>query len=360
MIGKDGLQDLKVDGRHLRCENGPLLVFHALGKLRTRELGAGRLALHVQLACGRAAADLEVVVDRFLQGVVVHHVAAIALLLERSEERAQADARSAKVAHLVDLEAGVDLAACLQDLLDLVCCESVQAAAKAVELDHIQVVALGDDFCRTVEARMVHPLVINAQVALHAAQMRNRVLCEHGKPVACDELGDGMVDLAVVVIRAARQDDAVAARLLKPRQDLLAFGAHCSLEALINTPGNLDSIVYLLFRGKQIACHIHTACGELLATFDVELLVQTQLERLFVVVRQKRVEEVYIARTQLVDVELERLAVAHDDGAVVVVVGSIVLAALPACARHPDEVDVASKQVHDVAVGQLCRIAHAL
>ena len=49
-----------------------------------------------------------------------------------------------------------------------------------------------------------------------------------------------------------------------------------------------------------------------------------------------------------------------NDGAVVVVVGGLVLLALPARAGHPDEVDVALQQVHDVAVAQLCGVAHAL
>ncbi len=142
---------------------------------------------------------------------------------------------------------------------------------------------------------MIHPLVVNAQVALHAAQMSHGVLGENGQAVACDELGDGVVDFSVVVVRTARQDDAVAARLLEPGQDLLALGAHSGLEALVHTPSDLDGVVNLLARGEQALRYVHTARRKLLATLDAQLLVKAQLEGLFVVVGQKRVEEVYVA-----------------------------------------------------------------
>ena len=77
-------------------------------------------------------------------------------------------------------------------------------------------------------------------------------------------------------------------------------------------------------------------------------------------VRHEVVHELDVALLELVDVELERRGVAHDDGAVVAVARALVLLALPAHAGHPDEVDVAVDEVHDMAVGELGRVAHRL
>ena len=53
----------------------------------------------------------------------------------------------------------------------------------------------------------------------------------------------------------------------------------------------------------------------------------------------------------------KRRGVAHDDGAVVMVVRALVLLTLPADAGHPNEVHVLVEQVHDMPVGELGRIA---
>ena len=356
---EDWNQQLEVYGRHLGGQDGPALVLHLLGELNAGELGGLGLALHIEAARGAAAADLEVVVDRLVEGLFIDCRGGVALLAQGGEQRAQADARCTEVGDLVDLEAGVDLAAALQDLLDLVGSEGIQAAAEAVELDQVEVVALGDHLGSAVEAGVVHPLVIDAQVALHLPQVGNGVLGEHGQAVAGDQLGNGVVDLSVVVVGAAGQHDAVPAGFLDPAQHFLALGAHGGLEALVDTPSDLDGVVDLLARGEELAGHAHASGGKLLAALDVELLEEAQLEGLLVVVGQEGVEEVDLRAAQLVDVELERLAVAHDDGAVVVVVGRLVFLALPAGAGHPDEVDVALQQVHDVAVAQLGGVADA-
>ena len=74
----------------------------------------------------------------------------------------------------------------------------------------------------------------------------------------------------------------------------------------------------------------------------------------------KRVQELDVLLADLVDVERQRRGVAHDDGAVIAVAGGRILLALPAHARHPDEVDVTVDEVHHVAVAHLGRVAHTL
>ena len=74
----------------------------------------------------------------------------------------------------------------------------------------------------------------------------------------------------------------------------------------------------------------------------------------------KRVQELDVLLTNLVDIERQRRGVTHDDGAVIAVASRRILLALPAHARHPDKVDVTVNEVHHVAVAHLGRIAHAL
>ena len=76
---------------------------------------------------------------------------------------AQADGGGAEVGDLVDLEARVNPSGGLQDLLDLVGGQGVDAAAKRVELDELEVVAGGDELGGLVEARVVGPLVAHPQ-----------------------------------------------------------------------------------------------------------------------------------------------------------------------------------------------------
>lgn len=77
-------------------------------------------------------------------------------------------------------------------------------------------------------------------------------------------------------------------------------------------------------------------------------------------IRHKRVQELDVLLANLVDIERQRRGVTHDDGAVIAVASRRILLALPAHARHPNEVDVTVDEVHHVAVAHLGRIAHAL
>ncbi len=279
------------------------------------------------------------------------------MILQRGQQAAHADARRAQVRHLVNLEHGVHLARRLQDFLNLVGGERVQPAAEAVQLNQVQVAPLGGHLRRRVQARVVHPLVHQADGALQLPQVRDGVFREHGQPEAGQKLGDGVVDLGVVVVGAPCQHDAVRAGGLHPRQRFGARRAHVVFERLVLGPGRLHGCVHLGLgrRGHalphEVGMRLHQLCEQ--ALLQVVLLV----------IGQPRVQELHVGGAQLVDVQAQRLGVAGHDGAVEVVARAFVLLALPLAAREPDEAHGIlagfRQQVHDVAVGELGRVAHA-
>ena len=206
---------------------------------------------------------------------------------------------------------------------------------------------------------MVHPLVDDADRALGLHQVSKRILGKDRKAKARDKLGQGMVDLGVVLVGTAGEYDAVAAVVLDPLKGLLAHGLDILVEARIGLKSGVDSGIDLGARDFRTA-HATATGFSVGHAVDGEHLVQTALELGLVVIRHKRIQELDVLLADLVDVERQRRGVAHDDGAVVTVAGGRILLALPAHARHPDKVDVTVDEVHHVAVAHLGRIAHAL
>lgn len=168
-----------------------------------------------------------------------------------------------------------------------------------------------------------------------------------------------MIDLGVVMVGTAGEHDAVAAVVLDPLKGLLAHGLDILVEARVGLKGSVDGGIDLGARdlGSTHATATGLGVGH---AIDGEHLVQATLELSLVVIGHKRVQELDVLLANLVDVECQRRGVAHDDGAVVTVAGGRILLALPAHARHPDEVDIAVDKVHHMAVAHLCRVAHAL
>ena len=134
---------------------------------------------------------------------------------------------------------------------------------------------------------------------------------------------------------------------------------HLVLDVDVFLPCSLNSGVNFGARDVLAAEATLAYLGVLLALFTDEL-VQTALELVFLVVRNERSHVLDGRIGELVHVEAQRLRVAHDNWAVVVVGCGVVLLALPTNTRHPNEVWVLGQQVHDVAVGKLCRIAGGL
>ena len=74
-----------------------------------------------------------------------------------------------------------------------------------------------------VEARMVGPLVDDAQVARELAQGSDAVFGKDGQAQAVDEFRDAVVDFRVDVVRTAAEDDGPLARLFQVTQDFLVM-----------------------------------------------------------------------------------------------------------------------------------------
>ena len=206
---------------------------------------------------------------------------------------------------------------------------------------------------------MIHPLVDDANRTLGLHEMRKRILGKDRKAKARDKLGQGMVDLGVVVVGTAGEHDAVTAVVLDPLKGLLAHGLNVLVETRIGLKGSVDGSIDLGARDLGTA-HATATSLRIGHTVDGEHLVQTALELGLVVIGHKRVQELDVLLANLVDIERQRRGVAHDDGAVIAVASRRILLALPAHARHPNEVDVTVNKVHHVAVAHLGRIAHAL
>ena len=362
------LHQLEVDGAHLRRQDGIAGVLHLLGVAHLLEGGGGGLAVDGHAAGLVLAGALggtvgaEHALGRDLADLAGSALALqlLALLLEGGHEGANANAGGAEVAHLVDLEHGVDFAGGLQDLLHLVGGQGIKTTTKREELDEVQVIAGGHEARRAVEARVEHPLVDDADGALGEHLVGHGVLGEDGKAEGVHQLGDGVVDLGVVVVGAAGQHDAMGVVLLDPPQGLVTLAVHGVVEVHVGLPGGVDGLVDL-GAGDVGATHATAALGGVLLALLADQLVEASLELALLVVRNERVKKLDLgALAQLVDVELQGLRVAHDDGAVVVVGSLLVLLALPADAGHPDEVRVLGDEVHDVAVAKLGRVADGL
>ena len=393
---EDRLQDLEVIRRHLRRENRIARLLHLLGERDLGELGGFGLALletevgegslglrdlrrrgglgraglarHALLRMRRMPThfgirDLDV---GRVRAVLAHRRAAqrartrggcfgaaIGLVLQGCEQRADADADRAQVRHLIDLEYGGDLAGFLENLLHLVGRERIEAAPEAHELHQIQVIALRAHLGGGIEARMVHPLVDDADRTLELAEMGDRILGQDRQAESRQKLGDGMGDLGVVVVRAAGEHDAVRPGLFHPREGLDALGMHIFLERLVLGPCGLDGGGHVGARG----------CGRMAAGRIGEILVQLDeqaiFELLLLIVGKPRIQERRLAFVELVDIQAQGLGIRCDDRAVVMIARAGVFLALPLGAGHPDEVEALREQVHHMAVRKLRRIAHA-
>ena len=206
---------------------------------------------------------------------------------------------------------------------------------------------------------MVHPLVNNADRALRHHLMSNGILGEHGKAKGRNQLRDGVVNLWVVVVWATCKNNTVSVVLLNPRKSLVTCAVYLVLDVDVFLPCSLNSGVNFGARDVLAAEATLAYLGVLLALLTDEL-VQTTFELVFLIVRNERSHVLDGRIGEFVHVETQRLRIAHDNWAVIVVGCGVVLLALPTNAWHPNEIWVLGQQVHDVAVRKLCRIASGL
>ena len=93
--------------------------------------------------------------------------------------------------------------------------------------------------------------------------MGDGVLGEHGKAKGVHELGDGVVDLGVVVVGTAGEHDAMRVVLLDPAQRLVAGTVHGVLELEVSLPGVVHGLVDLGAR-DVLAAHAAAALRRVL------------------------------------------------------------------------------------------------
>ena len=263
---------------------------------------------------------------------------------DRRVEGAQADLGGAQVGDLVDLEHGVHVAAALEDLLDLVGGDRVDAAAEGVELDHLEVGLVADAGGGLVEARVVGPLVEDAQGALEA-RVHNGVLGEDGHAQAHDDLGDAVVDLGVEVVGAPREHDAAHAVLTHPFDGFDALRANLGLDGGVLLPGLVEGGLHLL-DGDVVAVLLEglgQVGGQVFAVAEVD----------------EGADELGARLQEALHVVADDLGVGRHDGAVEGVFGLGELL-LEVDAGVEDRRDALVQQGLDVPVDQLGRVAHVL
>ena len=109
---KSSLKDSEVEWRHLRAENGVLLT-HLLGKGYL--LNGSRLDVPFFILC--------------------------LFCTDSSDQGTDTDPCRTQVVDLIDLQAGINLAASGQNLINLIGGNGVETAAERVQLDQIQILS---------------------------------------------------------------------------------------------------------------------------------------------------------------------------------------------------------------------------
>ena len=154
----------------------------------------------------------------------------------------------AQVIHFIDFQAGVDLSASIQNLINLICGNRIQTAAKGVELDQIQIIPGLYIVCSGIQTGMIHPLVIDTDGTFHRHQMGDRILCQNRNSVAVDQIRDAMMDFRVYMVRSAGQNNSSASGFIQIFQGLLAFFLNVFMYESHFLPGLMGCGFYLLCR----------------------------------------------------------------------------------------------------------------
>ena len=84
----------------------------------------------------------------------------------------------------------------------------IDAAAKRIKLNEFQFRNLCGNSCGSKQARVISPLVDDAQ-SFDVAHVRNTVFCQDVEPFGTDDLRNSAVDLRIEVVRTSGQNDPV-------------------------------------------------------------------------------------------------------------------------------------------------------
>ena len=75
-----------------------------------------------------------------------------------------------EVVDLINLQAGINLAASSQNLINLIGGNGVETAAERVQLNQVKIVACLYIVCSCIQTGVIHPLVIDTKRALERAR----------------------------------------------------------------------------------------------------------------------------------------------------------------------------------------------
>ena len=161
-----------------------------------------------------------------------------------------------------------------------------------------------------------------------------------------------MVDFRIVVIRATSQYNAVHSVLFYPFQGFHTLVVDIFVKLLVFSPCDIYRSINFSLRGSRARAH---KLRMLLDELDVQALLQFVLH----VVGNKRIQELDIGLVQRINIEFQRLGITHYDRAIEMIACGLVFLTFILRARHPDEIDVFIKQVHDMAMRKFGWVAHA-
>ena len=298
-----------MEGRHLRTEDGVILA-HLFGKYDFVDGGGLNRPFFVLFFFGA----------------------------DSRQKRADTDTRRAQVVDLVDLQAGIDLAASLKDLIYFICRYGVKSAAERVKLDQIQIVSCFHEVRRRVQAGMVHPLVVDPKRTFDLAEMGDGILCQYGDPVAVDQIRDSVMDLRVDVVGASCQNDTSSSCFFQIFQSFLAFFLHIFSHSREFLPCGVGRFLYFL--GGNIFKYFHQAvCKDRLGSEGKE-----------------RIAEINGRISEFVHIVLDVLRIGGDNGAVIMIYRIREFVPLIGNAGIEDELHAFFDQPAYMAVGQLGRI----
>ena len=223
------------------------------------------------------------------------------LCAECCKQRTYTDPCRTKIVDLIDLQAGINLAAAIQDLINLICCNCIQTTSKGIELDQIQVILCLDKVCCRIQTGMIHPLVIDTDRTLYFCQMRNRILCKYSNAIAVDQIRDTMMDLRVYMVWTTSKNDSSSTGIFEVLKSLLAFFLHIFTRLCEFFPCRMGCCLYFLCR--NIPKHLY----------------QTVCQDCFGRKRHKRVHKFDIRVFELIHIVLDVFRIRSNDRAVVMV-----------------------------------------
>ena len=155
------------------------------------------------------------------------------------------------------------------------------------------------------------------------------------------------------MIRTAGQHDAVHPMLFYPFQGFHALVVDVFVKLFVFSPCDIYRSVNFSLRRSRTGAHK-------LRMFLNKLDIQTLLQFVLHVIGNKRIQELNIGLVQSIDIELQRLGIAHYDRAIEMIACGLIFLTLILSTWHPDKIDVFFEQVHDMPMRQLGWVAHAL